>query len=130
MSIFKPINPDRIGYADRFECIKCGGWIQWHTYTKDIDEFNYCPYCGEANPADDPEEDLVETTLGATHTGVIFYYDNTEYQVTPMMDSMLGTAGCRNTLTGEVEFFSLDTKIYIKKKDRGDSDARQEDSVP
>ena len=55
MSIFKPINPDMIGYADRFECIKCGGWIPWPTYTKDIDEFNFCPYCGKPNVTDDPD---------------------------------------------------------------------------
>lgn len=118
MSIFKPINPDRIGYADRFECVKCGGWIQWHTYTKDIDEFNYCPYCGEANPADDPEEDLVETTLGNTWFGDIFYLDNIKYEVTRMEDSIASTIGCRNTQTKELDFFSLDTKIYMKKKDR------------
>lgn len=42
---FIPINVDSRGYADIFECSKCGGVITTSILTKELD-YDFCPWCG------------------------------------------------------------------------------------
>ena len=47
-SLFTPVNKDCRGYTNCFKCAKCGANIYTADYSKAC-EFNFCPYCGEAD---------------------------------------------------------------------------------
>ena len=48
-ALFKMIDGDERGYGSTFECTNCHHHIIWYCETKDIDEYEYCPYCGKKN---------------------------------------------------------------------------------
>lgn len=40
-----PVEPDKRGYTNQFECPHCGSFVHMGTYYKECD-YDYCPYCG------------------------------------------------------------------------------------
>ena len=40
-----PVEPDKRGYTNLFECPNCGSFVNIGTYYKECD-YDYCPYCG------------------------------------------------------------------------------------
>lgn len=48
MELFTPVNKDCRGYTNSFKCNSCGALIYTAEYSKEID-FNYCPYCADAD---------------------------------------------------------------------------------
>lgn len=40
-----PVDPDRRGYSNVFECNECGGRV-YYTYWVEECDYNFCPWCG------------------------------------------------------------------------------------
>ena len=43
--VWKPVEPDKRGYTNQFECPSCGMFVHLGTYVKACD-YDFCPYCG------------------------------------------------------------------------------------
>lgn len=42
---WNPVDPDRRGYSNVFECNECGGRV-YYTYWVEECDYNFCPWCG------------------------------------------------------------------------------------
>ena len=67
MELFRPVNPDKRGYTNCFECNSCGANIYTASYCQEI-EYNYCPYCADAGIMRLKEK--VASIIKANNTGV------------------------------------------------------------
>lgn len=45
IDLFKPVDPDKRGYTNVFECNNCHSLITTYDYPRMLD-YSYCPYCG------------------------------------------------------------------------------------
>ena len=57
-----PVDADKIGYTDKFECSVCKSVVKLYTFSK-VCEYDYCPFCTATMDCEDVEEVDIEQVI-------------------------------------------------------------------